>query len=198
MVFQDGDAYKNEHIGTVADNLIDAGQMPVTILLLRNPGVNDAGKSNRSVGFDTLIDAYVRFVDSVANPQLTSNFKVRDDASGRAIAGAGSGAICAFTADWNRPDLFGRVCSQIGSLTNIRVGDRHPALIVESPRRSIKVVLTMGTNDLINPNGDWWLANEAMYKALKQKGYDSSAIADRGIHAFWTCGRQLLEAFRRT
>jgi enterochelin esterase family protein len=198
MVFQDGDAYKKERVGTVVDNLIAAKQMPVTILLLLNPGVNDDGTSNRSVEYDTLSDAYVRFLESEAIPQLTSRYKVRDDASSRAIGGASSGAICAFTASWNRPDLFGRVCSQIGSFTNIRGGDRYPQLIAESPPRPIKVVLTMGTNDLINPYGDWWRANEAMYKALKQKGYDISVIADRGFHAFWTCGRQLPEALRRT
>lgn len=32
MVFQDGDAYKNEHVGTVVDNLIAEKAMPVTIL----------------------------------------------------------------------------------------------------------------------------------------------------------------------
>ena len=58
MVFQDGDAYKNERVGTVVDNLIAAKAMPVTILLLLNPGVNDDGKSNRSVEYDTLSDQY--------------------------------------------------------------------------------------------------------------------------------------------
>jgi enterochelin esterase family protein len=198
MVFQDGDAYRNERVGTVVDNLIAAGQMPVTILLLLNPGINEEGKSNRSVEYDTLSDAYVRFLEREAVPQLTSKYKVRDDAASRAIAGASSGAICAFTVAWNRPDLFGRVCSQIGSFTNIRGGDRYPQTIAESPHRPIKVVLTMGTNDLINPYGDWWRANEAMYNALKQKGYDVFVIADRGFHAFWTCGRQLPEAIRRT
>ena len=53
MVFQDGDAYLKEHVGTVVDNLIAAKTMPVTILLLLNPGVNDDGTPNRSVEYDT-------------------------------------------------------------------------------------------------------------------------------------------------
>lgn len=198
MVFQDGDAYKNEHVGTVVDNLIAAGEMPVTLLLLLNPGVNDDGGANRSVEYDTLSDTYVKFLESEAIPRLTSKYKVREDAQGRAIGGASSGAICAFTAAWNRPDLFGRVCSQIGSFTNIRGGDRYPEVVSESPAKPIKVVMTIGTNDLINKYGDWWRANEAMFKALKQKNYDVFIIADRGFHSFWTCGRQLPEALRRT
>jgi enterochelin esterase-like enzyme len=198
MVFQDGDAYKQEHVGTVIDNLIARQEMPVTILLLLNPGVNDDGSSNRSVEYDTLSDAYARFLEKEAIPFVSAKYKLRDDPSSRAIAGTSSGGICAFTVAWNRPDLFGRVCSQLGSFTNIRGGDRYPQLIESADPKPIKVFLSVGTNDLINQYGDWWLANQAMYKALKDKGYDVFLLADRGFHASWTCGRQLPEALRRT
>ena len=68
MVFQDGDAYLKEHVGTVVDNLIAAKAMPVTILLLLNPGVNDDGTSNRSVEYDTLSDRYATFLEKEAIP----------------------------------------------------------------------------------------------------------------------------------
>ena len=116
----------------------------------------------------------------------------------RAIGGASSGGICAFTVAWNRPDLFGRVCSQIGSFTNIRGGDAYPDLIRGAPKKPIKVFLADGTNDLINEHGDWWQANEAMAAALRQKGYAFDFLQDRGFHAYWTCGKQLPEALRRT
>jgi enterochelin esterase-like enzyme len=198
MVFQDGDAYLREHVGTVVDNLIAAGQMPVTVLLLLNPGVNDDGTSNRSVEYDTLDDRYVTFLEKEALPLVTKEYQLRDTADARAIGGASSGGICAFTAAWGRPDLFGRVCSQIGSFTNIRGGDAYPMLVRQAPRKPVKVFLADGTNDLINTYGDWWQANEAMAAALREKGYDVDFLQDRGFHAYWTCGKQLPEALRRT
>ncbi|GAC1463770.1 MAG: hypothetical protein NVSMB9_01630 [Isosphaeraceae bacterium] len=198
MVFQDGDAYKNEHVGTVVDNLIAARQMPVTILLLLNPGVNDDGKPNRSVEYDTLSDRYVKFLDEEALPAISRDYKLRPGAADRAIGGASSGGICAFTAAWHRPDLFGRVCSQIGSFTNIRGGDAYPSLVRKTPKKPIKVFLQDGTNDLINQHGDWWQANEAMDAALRAKGYDVEFLRDRGFHAYWSCGQRLPEALRKT
>jgi enterochelin esterase family protein len=198
MVFQDGDEYLKEHVGTVVDNLIAERKMPVTILLLLNPGVNDDGSRNRSVEYDTLSDRYVTFLEKEAIPLVAKDYRIRSDPAGRAIGGASSGAICAFTAAWRRPDLFGRVCSQIGSFTNIKGGGAYPDLIRAVARKPIKVFLADGTNDLINQFGDWWQANEAMAAALRDKGYQVDFLQDRGFHAYWTCGRQLPEALTRT
>lgn len=198
MVFQDGDAYKTEHAGTVVDNLIAAKAMPVTILLLLDPGVNDDGQSNRSIEYDTLDDRYATFLNTEAIPRVARDYKLRTRPSDRAIGGASSGGICAFTAAWRRPDLFGRVCSQIGSFTDIRGGNAYPGLVRGAPRKPIRVFLQDGTNDLINRHGDWWQANEAMYAALRDKGYEVEFLRDRGFHAYWTCGKQLPEALRKT
>lgn len=198
MVFQDGDAYKTERVGTVVDNLIAAEQIPVTILLLLNPGVNDDGRPNRSVEYDTLSDQYATFLEKEAIPLVAKDYKLRTDPEGRAIGGASSGGICAFTAAWERPDLFGRVCSQIGSFTNIRGGNAYPDLVRKAAKKPIKVFLQDGTNDLNNSYGDWWRANEAMEVALKEKGYEVDFLRDRGFHAYWSCGVRLPEALRST
>jgi enterochelin esterase-like enzyme len=198
MVFQDGNAYKGEHVGTVVDNLIAVKAMPVTILLLLDPGVNDDGGSNRSFEYDTLSDRYVRFLEKEAIPLVAKSYKLRTDAASRAIGGASSGGICAFTAAWNRPDLFGRVCSQVGSFTNIRGGNAYPDLVRKEPRKAIRVFLHDGTNDLINRAGDWWQANEAMYAALHEKGYDVDFLRDRAFHAYWSCGVRIPEALKAT
>ncbi|MFO0953674.1 MAG: alpha/beta hydrolase-fold protein [Isosphaeraceae bacterium] len=198
MVFQDGTAYKNEHVGTVVDNLIAAGKMPVTILLLLDPGKNPDGSAHRSVEYDTLSDAYVTFLEKEAIPLVQKDYPLSTDPMRRAIGGASSGGICSFTAAWQRPDLFGRVCAQIGSFTNIRGGHVYPQLVRSAEKKPIKVFLHDGTNDLINQYGDWWQANEAMYAALKEKGYDVEFLRDRGFHAYWSCGVRLPEALTRT
>jgi enterochelin esterase family protein len=197
LVVQDGDAYKGESIGAVVDNLIAAGQIPVTLVIGLNPGKNPDGSSNRSVEYDTLSDRYASFLEREVLPRVREKYKIKPDASDHVIMGASSGGICAFTAAWHRPDLFGKVISQIGSFTNIRGGDAYPELIRAAEPRPIRVVLTIGTNDLINRFGDWWQANQAMQNALKDKGYDVFLHTDRGFHAFWTCGRQLPLVLRK-
>lgn len=196
MVFQDGDAYKGEKVGTVVDNLIAEGAMPVTILVLLNPGVNDDKSQNRSREYDTLSNAYATFLADEVIPLVAKDYKLREDPAGRAIGGASSGGICAFTVAFERPDLFGRVLSQIGSFTNIRGGHVYPDRVRAAGKKPIKVVLTDGTNDLINQFGDWWQANNAMHAALSEAGYDTTFIKDRGFHAYWTCGKQLPEVLR--
>lgn len=196
MVFQDGDAYKGEKVGTVVDNLIAEGEMPVTILVLLNPGENDDKSKNRSREYDTLSGAYATFLADEVIPKVAKEYRLREDPAGRAIGGASSGGICSFTAAFERPDLFGRVLSQIGSFTNIRGGHVYPERVRTAGKKPIKVVLTDGTNDLINQAGDWWQANNDMFAALSEVGYDVEFIKDRGFHAYWTCGKQLPEVLR--
>ena len=73
MVFQDGHTYVSEtgdfRVPIVFDNLIHKKEMPVTIGIFVNPGhygetypENQWRGNNRSVEYDTLGDAYVRFL----------------------------------------------------------------------------------------------------------------------------------------
>ncbi len=196
MVFQDGDAYKGEHVGTVVDNLITEGAMPLTVLVLLNPGVNDDGSRNRGVEYDTLSDRYARFLEQEVLPRAAARFRLRDDPSARGICGASSGGICAFTVAWERPDLFGRVVSHIGSFVNIRGGHVYPELVRQTDRKPIRIVMSDGTNDLINRFGDWWEANNAMYRALQEEGYRVDFLRDHGFHAYWSAGVRLPETLR--
>ena len=55
-------------------------------------------------------------------PEVEKTVKLRHDAASRAISGASSGGICAFTVAWERPNEFSKVLSWIGSFTNIASG----------------------------------------------------------------------------
>ena len=50
---------------------------------------------------------------------MGKKYNLTDDPEKRAIGGTSSGAICAFTVAWQRPDMFRRVISMIGSYTSI-------------------------------------------------------------------------------
>jgi enterochelin esterase-like enzyme len=195
MVFQDGHAYVNEtgefRVPIVFDNLIQKGEMPVTIGIFINPGhkadkpPDDAWKANdRSFEYDTLTDQYARFLLEEILPEVGKQYKLTPDASGRAIGGISSGGICAFTVAWQRPDSFSKVLSHVGSFTNIRGGHVYPALVrkTKGSPKPIRVFLQDGSNDLDNEFGNWPLANQEMAAALKFANYDYRFVFGSGGH----------------
>jgi enterochelin esterase family protein len=192
MVFQDGGAYVDARgsfrVPVVFDNLIHKGEMPVTIGVFISPGVvpaarhGQAARNNRSFEYDTLSDQYARFLEQEVLPEVARHYNLRSDAAGRAIGGISSGGICAFTAAWERPDLFSKVLSHVGSFTNIRGGDAYPGLIRKTECKPIRVFLQDGANDLDNLHGNWPLANQQMASALKFMGYDYRFVFGDGGH----------------
>ena len=197
MVFQDGHAY----VGTngemrapiVLDNLIHRGEMPVTIGLFINPGHRGDGapkadgwgdRNNRSVEYDSLGNAYARFLIDELIPHITKTYELNlsNDPNLHAICGMSSGGICAFTAGWERPGYFRKILSHIGSFTNIRGGHVYPALIRKTERKPLRIFLQDGANDLNNRAGDWPLANQQMASALRFSGYDYRFEFGDGAH----------------
>jgi enterochelin esterase family protein len=184
MVFQDGHDYANPkghwRVPVVFDNLIARGEMPPTIAVFVNPG-HDSSKpaspspwknSNRSVEYDSLGDRYARFLLEEIIPELEKRWKISSDPEQRAICGASSGGICAFTVAWERPDSFRKVLSSIGSFVNLRGGNAYPSLIRKTEPRPLRVFLQDSSGDLDNAFGNWPLANQQMEAALKYMGYD--------------------------
>src|SRR2546427_5401219 len=201
MVFQDGIGYMSTNgtwrVQLVFDNLIAAKEMPATVAIFLNPG-SRASQSNRSFEYDSLGDAYARFLINEVIPFVTNKYSlaITADPEMRAICGASSGGICAFTVAWERPDQFRRVLSTIGSFTNIRGGHNYPALIRKTERKPIRVFLQDGSNDLNNLHGDWPLANQEMASALRFMGYDHRFVLGDGSHNSRHGGAILPDALR--
>jgi enterochelin esterase family protein len=190
MVFQDG-AGPKDYVPTVFDNLIAKRDMPVTVGVFIQPGVfKEGGRSNRSFEYDTLSDQYARFLLEEILPEVEKTVKLRHDAGSRAIAGASSGGICAFTVAWERPNEFSRVVSWIGSFTNIASGKtvregghNYEALVRKTPKKPIRVFLQDGSNDLDNAHGNWPLANQTLAKSLAYARYDYRFEFGQGFHS---------------
>jgi enterochelin esterase family protein len=197
MVFQDGHAYVSEtgqmRVPVVFDNLIHRGQLEPIIGIFINPGHRGGGgpaaagwgnRNNRSFEYDSLGDAYARFLIDELIPFVTAKWglKLSPDPRQRAICGMSSGGICAFTVAWERPDQFGKVLSHIGSFTNIRGGHVYPAFIRKTERKPIRVFLQDGSNDLNNLHGNWPLSNQEMASALAFAGYDFQFVYGDGAH----------------
>jgi len=190
MVFQDG-AGPKDFVPVVFDNLIAKGDMPVTVGIFIQPGVFADKRSNRSFEYDTLSDQYARFLLEEILPEVEKTVKLRRDAASRAISGASSGGICAFTVAWERPDQFSKVLSWIGSFTNIAAGKtlregghNYEAMVRKTlPRKPIRVFLQDGANDLDNANGNWPLANQTLARSLAFARYDYRFEYGQGFHS---------------
>jgi gluconolactonase len=182
----------------VFDNLIHKKEMPVVIGVFVMPGKVPAGKPdaaldrmNRSYEYDTPSDSYARFLaedllPDVEKRQATDGRAIRlsKNASDRAIGGASSGAIAAFTAAWERPEEWSRVFSAIGTYVGLRGGDRYPTLVRKFEPRPIRVFLQDGSADNNRYGGDWWMANQTMERALTFAGYEvAHAWGDGGHNA---------------
>lgn len=190
---QDGIQWKAP---TVFDNLIHKKEMPVTIGVFVMHGRVKAANGetaldrfNRSYEYDGLGDAYARFILEELLPEVekkkTSDGRVirlSKNANDRAIGGASSGAVCAFTAGWERPDAFSRVFSAIGTYVGLRGAHEYSTLIRKNEPKPIRVFLQDGTNDLNIYAGDWWKANETMERALTFAGYEVKHVWGEGGH----------------
>ena len=76
-------------------------------------------------------------------PVLNKRYNISKNPDDRpCLCRSQSGAICAFTVAWHRPDQFHKVISTIGSFTNIMGGHVYPDLIRKNDRKPIRIFLT--------------------------------------------------------
>lgn len=180
----------------VFDNLIARGELPVIVGVFVPPGVMPATdpehalpRYNRPLEYDGLGDAYARFLLEEVLPAVETKttadgrpIHLSHSGNDRAIGGSSSGAIAAFTAAWERPDAFTRVFSAIGTYVDLRGGGRYPTLIRKFEPKPIRVFLQDGSNDNNKYGGDWWMANQAMERALEFAGYEVNHVWGDGGH----------------
>ena len=192
LVFQDGQRATNPNgslrVPQAMENLIGQGKMPVTIGIFITPGnLSDTyptdlemrNPNHRRQEYDAMSDTYARFLIDEMLPEVGKKYNLTDDPEKRVIGGTSSGAICAFTVAWQRPDMFRRVISMIGSYTSIGYepavdgkpmtpgGDLYPTLIRKNPIKPIRIYLQDGDKDLSNEHGNWYLANLQMLSAFE-------------------------------
>jgi enterochelin esterase-like enzyme len=188
MVFQDGGGYLDRsgpvRAAAVFDTLLAAGEIGPTIGVFVMPGAKEGVPQQRSIEYDSVTDAYVRFITEDALPFVEDQIgcKLSTDPAQRTICGISSGGICAFTAAWYRPDAFGRVISHCGSFTAIRGGQNYPYLIRSTDRKPIRVWMQSGEADADIITGSWPLANKEIAAALEFAGYDVKFVFGEGGH----------------
>ena len=205
LVFQDGARAINPtgalRVPQVLENLVHKKDIPVTIGIFITPGqrgdvfpetIGTGNPNNRAQEYDAVNDTYARFLIEELLPEVGKKYRLTEDPARRVIGGASSGAICAFTVAWHRPDAFRNVISGIGSYVSIghRVatdtqpavsgGEIYPTWIRRLPVKPIRIFLQDGSNDLDNNWGNWFLANQQMLKAFEFANSTAESRKDTG------------------
>jgi enterochelin esterase-like enzyme len=183
----DGKTVKNA-IPKLLDNMIHDKRLPVMIAVLLHHGGGDGPGSERGLEYDTLSEKYAVFIETEVLPKIETDYKIKftKNPEGRATLGGSSGAACAFTMAWYRPDLYRRVISYSGTYVNQQspksketphgAWEFHENLIPKSEKKPIRVWLHVSEQD----NGaksneksmrNWVMANDRMADVLKAKGY---------------------------
>ena len=163
MIFQDGQAFKDENgdmrAQNVMDNLIYRREIPVMIGVFINPGPPARpagaepadswgdGTTNRGTEYNTPDDKYARVITEELMPALYKDYNISKDPEQHGIGGSSSGAIAAFTVAWERPNDFRKVLSNVGSFVNLRGGYVYPERVLASEKKPIRVFLCDGRND---------------------------------------------------
>lgn len=204
MVFQDGQAFKDENgdmrAQNVMDNLIYRREIPVMLGVFINPGRTPEqpepnprnwgdGTTNRGTEYNTPDDKYARIITEELMPALEKDYNISKDPEMRGIGGSSSGAIAAFMVAWERPNAFRKVLSNVGSFTDLRGGYVYPERVLASKRKPIRVFLCDGRNDNrgftrggYDQKRDWFFQNVRLMKALTKKGCDVNYAWGMNLH----------------
>lgn len=199
MVVHDGPKGKpGLELPHILDNLIAQKRiLPIILIQIANGG-GDAQGHERGKEYDTMSGVFAEYIETEVLPRVEKNCNVRltTDPDGRAAMGNSSGGSAALIMAWFRTDLYHRVLTTSGTFVNQQwpfdpkmpdgAWGFHETLIPNSPKKPIRVFMSVGDQDLLNPGvqrdgmHDWVEANHRMAKVLKAKGYEYQYLFCRG------------------
>ena len=195
MVVQDGFL---ADISTALDNLIADNRVPPVVAVFVANGGGDSFGSERGLEYDTMSDAYARFIDTEVLPAVTSNaalravypsFKLTTDPNGRSAYGCSSGGAAALTMGWFSPASYRRLITYSGTFVDQQnplapteipypfgAWEYPERLIANSDVKPLRVFLQAGEMDngfdmTVASHHNWVIANQRVAAALKAKGY---------------------------
>ncbi len=212
QIIHDGPGGKpNAEILRIFDNLIHQKRIPPVIVIWVANGGGDAQGHERGKEYDNMNGDYAQYIEEEVLPRVEKACKVKltKDPDARAVMGNSSGGSAALIMAWFRTDLYRRVLTTSGTFVNQAwpfdpkypdgAWGFHETLIPKSPKKPIRLFISVGDKDLLNPNvmrdgmHDWVEANHRMAKVLKEKGYEYQYLFCRGSgHSVGNAQQQFL------
>jgi len=212
QVIHDGPGGRpNAELLNILDNLIARNRIPPVIVIWVANGGGDAQGHERGKEYDNMNGDYAEYIETEVLPRVEKNYQVKltKDPNGRAVMGNSSGGSAALIMAWFRNDLYHRVLTTSGTFVNQAwpfdpkfpdgAWGFHETLIPKEPKRPIRIFISVGDKDLLNPNvmrdgmHDWVEANHRMAKVLREKGYEYQYLFCRGSgHSVGNAQQQFL------
>lgn len=190
MVCHDGPKGKPDMtLPRILDNLIAQKRVPAMIAIMIANGGGDAQGHQRGKEYDTMSGLFAEYIETEVLPrvEMQCDVKLSKDPDARAVMGSSSGGSAALIMAWYHTDLYHRVLTTSGTFVNQQwpfdpktpdgAWGFHEALIPNSPKKPLRIFISVGDRDLLNPNvmrddmHDWVEANHRMAKVLQAKGY---------------------------
>lgn len=186
--FVSQDSLGSGQIPTILDNMIADHRLPAMVAIMIDSGGGDAQGSERGLEYDTVSGKYAEFIESEVIPQVERDYHVTltKDPNGRMTMGGSSGAACALTMAWYRPDLYHRVLSYSGTFVNQQsplnpesphgAWEYHERFIPKSKAKPLRIWMHVGEFDLRYKDDEstlhnWVMANQRTAAVLKAKRY---------------------------
>lgn len=210
MVVHDGPGQAGGY-KTMLDNLIAQKRIPPIVLISIANGGGDAQGHERGKEYDNMNADFATYIEDEVLPRVEKqcNVKLTKNPDGRAAMGSSSGGSCALIMAWFRTDLYHRVLTTSGTFVNQAwpydpkfpggAWEFHESIIPKEPKKPIRLFLSVGDRDLLNPNvmrdnmHDWVEANHRMAKVLKDKGYEYQYLFCQGAgHGIGNAQQQFL------
>ncbi len=214
MVVHDGPGLSKNpksNLQTIVDNLIAQKRIPPIVIIHIANGGGDAQGHERGREYDNMSSVFADYIEAEVLPRVEKHCKIKltKDPDGRAAMGNSSGGSAALIMAWFRNDLYHRVLTTSGTFVNqawpfdAKYPDGawgfHETLIPKETRKPIRIFLSVGDKDLLNPNvmrdgmHDWVEANHRMAKTLKEKGYEYQYLFCLGAgHSIGNAQQQFL------
>ena len=210
MVVHDGPGNASGY-KTMLDNLIAQKRIPPIVLISMSNGGGDAQGHERGKEYDNMNGDFATYIEDEVLPRVEKTCKVKltKNPDGRAAMGSSSGGSAALIMAWFRTDLYHRVLTTSGTFVNQAwpfdpkypdgAWGFHTTLIPKEPKKPIRLFISVGDKDLLNPNvmrdemHDWVEANHQMAKVLKEKGYEYQYLFCQGAgHGIGNAQQQFL------
>src|SRR5437899_6288843 len=148
MVYQDGQAFKDENgdlrAQNVMDNLIYRREIPVMLGVFINPGRTPEqpepspqtswgdGTTNRGIEYNTPDDKYARVITEELMPVLYKEYNISKDPEQHGIGCSSSGAIAAIAVARELHNDLRKVLSCVVSFENLLIGHAKPVRMLAS------------------------------------------------------------------
>jgi enterochelin esterase-like enzyme len=201
----------NAELLNIFDNLIAQKRIPPIVVIWVANGGGDAQGHERGKEYDNMNGDYAEYIETEVLPRVEKNYqlKLTKGPDGRAVMGNSSGGSAALIMAWFRNDQYRRVLTTSGTFVNQAwpfdpkfpdgAWGFHETLIPKEPKKPIRMFISVGDRDLLNPNvmrdgmHDWVEANHRMAKVLREKGYEYQYLFCRGSgHSVGNAQQQFL------